>query len=54
VSSLLSSYYKLEGKSIVLNMCNVLQDLFIWYNGITQCSFCSAEHKFLKRVVLVS
>ena len=33
---------------------NVLQNLFIWYNGITQCSVRSAEHNVLKHFVLLS
>jgi hypothetical protein len=30
----LSSYYKIEGKN-VLNILNILQNLLIWNNGIT-------------------
>jgi hypothetical protein len=32
----LSSYYKLERLSATLNIVNVLQNLFIWNNGVTQ------------------
>jgi hypothetical protein len=42
VGLLLSSYYKLEGLSVVLNIFNILQNLFIWNNGVTQCF--SARH----------
>jgi hypothetical protein len=30
----LSSYYKLEGNNILFNNCNILQNPFIWNNGI--------------------
>ena len=36
VGLFLSSYCKLEGVSVVLNIFNVLQNLFFWDNGVTQ------------------
>jgi len=42
VGLFLSSYCKLEGVSVVLNIFNVLQNLFIWNNGVKHCF--SARH----------
>jgi hypothetical protein len=32
----LCSRYKLEGMSVVLNICDVLQNLFTWSSGVTR------------------
>jgi hypothetical protein len=40
----LSLYNKLEWKDVVLNICNVLQSLFIYDIGINQRRFCSVSY----------
>lgn len=37
VGLILASCCKLEGVSVVLNNFNVLQNLFVWNNGVTLC-----------------